>query len=150
MGIQIVDIGRLCEKSGAICATDPKSKSVSNTVREDEIDRMLRYYDWFIMSQHVLPIEYKLSQLKRVAPASCGPNWTFALSPEKVGLGPKRTVSKCMKATYAITSKLEFFAVVVREKYIKICIALLPRSLNAYVAWDFSMPLNNMPLETRK
>jgi hypothetical protein len=59
MSIHILDVGRLGEKLCAISDSDLKRKSAVSIVRQNEINQMLDYYDWFIKSQHVFPIGLK-------------------------------------------------------------------------------------------
>jgi hypothetical protein len=66
MSIHIVDFGRRGGKLGAIRDSDLKRKSIVSIDRQNEINRMLDYYDWFLKSQHVFSIGNDLSQLKRV------------------------------------------------------------------------------------
>jgi hypothetical protein len=66
MSIHILDVGRLGGKLCAIRDSDLKRKSTVSIVRQNEINRMLDYYDWFLKSHHVFLIGHDLSQLKRV------------------------------------------------------------------------------------
>jgi hypothetical protein len=105
MSIHIVDFGWRGGKLGAIRDSDLKRKSIVSIDRQNEINRMLDYYDWFLKSQHVFSIGHDLSQLKRVERVSS----SFG----------KKAVSKFINGTYVIASKLGFPSVSLRKDILK-------------------------------
>jgi hypothetical protein len=134
MSIHIVDFGWRGGKLGAIRDSDLKRKSIVSIDRQNEINRMLDYYDWFLKSQHVFSIGHDLSQLKRVERVSS----SFG----------KKAVSKFINGTYVIASKLGFPLVSFRKDILKNNV-VLPQLRDAYAAYYFLILLKNIQLETR-